>query len=246
MLIKENMPLIIIAFSIHGLFVKKDKIRWAVIPGILALISFYLLVFVFIPHISGRPIGEGNPYYIGNNYKNLGGSMGGILCTIIFHPVRTLYSLMTSSNLYFLIAIFNPILYLPLGAPGVLFLISPIFFQHLLSSSLSEHFVHYAYVMTMAPFLFLAAVQTLRFFHKDAAKMKIILAALLFINIAIFPVNFDAFKERFLTGDLIECKEGSGPGPMGIGAFDSPGCFGRGFIFFFSAFIAKKGFVCFL
>jgi len=198
-LIKENLPLIILAFSIHGLFTKKDKLRWGIIPGILALISFYLLVFVFIPRMSGLPIGRPQPYYVGQDYKDLGGSVGGVLFTMILHPVKTLHYLLTPVNLSFLVAIFNPIMYLPLGAPGVLFLVSPIFLQHLLSASQTEHNIRYFYVMTMAPFLFLATIETLKYFYKNIHQgYRLTLFLLFFISLLTLTVNFDVFKKRFL------------------------------------------------
>ena len=198
-LIKENLPLIILAFSIHGFFTKKDKLLWAIIPGILSVISFYLLVFVFIPRMSGLHIGQPQPYYIGQDYKDFGGSVGGVLSTMIFHPVKTLRYLLTQVNLSFLVAIFNPIMYLPLGAPGVLFLVSPIFLQHLLSASQTEHNIRYFYVMTMAPFLFLATIETLRYFYKNVQKgYRLTLFLLFFISFLTLTVNFDVFKKRFL------------------------------------------------
>jgi len=203
-LIKENLPLIILAFSIHALFVKKDKIRFGVIPGILALVSFYLLIFVFMPHISGKP-STGEPlYYIGNNYKNLGGSVGGVFSAFILHPFKTCHYLMTPVNLSFLIAIFNPLMYLPLGAPGILFLISPIFLQHLLSSSLTEHNIRYAYVMTMAPFLFLATIVTLKFFSQSTRSgYRLTLFLLFCVSFVTLFVNFDVFQKRFLMTETV-------------------------------------------
>ena len=204
-LIKENLPLIILAFSIHALFVKKDKIRWVIIPGILALTSFYLLIFIFIPYISGLPLGREMPYYyIGQNYKALGGSLVGILSSVIFHPVKIWSCMMTRLNLNFFVAIFNPLMYLPIGAPGILFLVSPIFLQHLLSASPTEHDIRFFYVMTIAPVLFLATIETLTFFNKNLNKThRLVLFLLLLINIVILSVNFHTFKIRILMTDSL-------------------------------------------
>ncbi len=199
-LIKENMPFIILAFSIHGLFTKKDKIRFGVIPGIFALISFYLLVYVFIPYMANLPIGKQIPfYYLGDNYKDMGGSASGIISSMIFHPFKTLHYLMTPLNFGFLVAIFNPLMYLSLGSPGILFLISPVFLQHLLSASVTEHEIRFAYVLTMAPFLFLAAVETLRLLYKNFRKeYYLTLVLLVIVNAVILTINFHVFKERFV------------------------------------------------
>ncbi len=198
-LIKENLPLIILAFSIHGLFVKKDKVRWAVIPGILALVSFYLLVFVFIPYVSGKPIGEENPYYIGQNYKDLGGSIGGVFYSFIFHPIKFLRYVMTPINLNFLLIILAPFICLPLARPGILFLISPILFQHLLSSFRTEQSVFYAYVLTIAPFFFLATIESLSSLYKRARRtFHIILALLLLFNFIYFFLNLQEMGKRFM------------------------------------------------
>jgi len=203
-LIKENLPLIILAFSIHALFVKKDKIRWVLIPGTIAIISFYLLVFVYMPLVSGRGIGDEHPYYIGNNYRNFGGTIEALLFFPIFHPIKFWFYLMNPLNLSFLDAIFNPLMYLPLAAPGVLFLISPILLQHLLSASPTEHNIRYAYVMTMAPFLFLAIIETFMLFYKKLKReYHLTLILLLTISIIVLDVNFHVFKARFLMSETL-------------------------------------------
>ncbi len=198
-LIKENLSLIVLAFSIHALFIKKDKIRWAVIPGALALVSFYLLVCVFIPYMSGRPIGEGHPYYIGENYKDLGGSIQGILFSFIFHPIRVWHYILTPENTRFLFILFNPFMYLPLASPGVLFLISPIIVQHLLSSSMTEHSILFAYVLTMSPVLFLATISTLEYIHKNLRPAyPFVLMVLSFLSLLYFFMLFTEHHKRFI------------------------------------------------
>jgi len=198
-LIKENLPLIVLAFSIHGLFTKKDKIRFGVIPGILSLASFFLLVFVFIPRMSGGAIGDGHSYYIGHNYQGLGGSVGGVLSSIIFHPIKIWQYILTSQNINFLVAIFAPFLTLPLFTPGILFLISPILLQHLLSSGVQEHSIRFAYVLTIAPFLFLATIGTLKVFYEKSRKVyNSILILLVFFNIVYFFLNVSEMKQRFM------------------------------------------------
>ena len=76
---------------------------------------------------------------------------------------------------------------------------SPIFLQHLLSSAVTENDVHFSYVMTLAPFLFIATIETLSLFYK---KLKIdssfIISLLIIINIVVLSVNFNVLKIRYI------------------------------------------------
>jgi len=154
--IKENMPMIIVAFGIFALFAKnRNKLTWGIIPIALGLSSFYLLTSVIIPHFRG-----GNVHgYIGF-YTQLGESPLEVVWTIVLHPWKVLPYFKDPSNIRFLFELFSPLLFLPILSPHTLFLISPIFLQHLLSSGHQHHTIYYQYVLSIAPFLFLAALST--------------------------------------------------------------------------------------
>lgn len=181
-LIKENLPLVVLAFGIHGMFVKKDKLRWGIVPLILGLGSFIVLTQVFISWMGGRHLGY-HPYL--SHYNTYGSSLSEILCNILLHPIRTWHYLFTPLNERWFLNIFSPLLFLPLLSLHVLFLISPIMLQHLLSQEWQEHSIYYAYMLTVAPFLFLATIHTLSYWQGRWQKLSynvLILSIVIFIG----------------------------------------------------------------
>ncbi|MDE2223059.1 MAG: DUF2079 domain-containing protein [Candidatus Omnitrophica bacterium] len=202
-LIKENLPLVVLAFSIHGFFTKKDKLRWGLIPFVFALASFYILVFVFMPLMAGRPPGSLHPYYIVHDYGAWGGSFQGILLSILTHPIKMWQGLTTPLNLSWLSAIFGPFAYIPYLAPGTLFLISPIILQHLLSAAPQEHYIKFAYVMPIAPFIFLAAAQVLGYFGNKTARL-ILLCLIMVLNLITFNIAAVHLKVRYMDRYMLQ------------------------------------------
>src|SRR3989344_6983069 len=101
-LIKENMPLIIIAFGIYALFSKKkDKLRWAVIPFLLGAIGLYFLTAIFIPSMTNS-----TSYYYLTNYHDLGNTPFEILFTLITQPAKISILLFSAQKLHLLFEMF--------------------------------------------------------------------------------------------------------------------------------------------
>ncbi len=160
MLIKENMPFIVMTFSIYALFSRgRNRLLWAFIPFALASVMFYILVYIFIPFCRGQ---EMHPYL--GLYTQFGGSTPlGVILNILIHPARIFSFLTKPVNMNFLFELFGPLIYLPFLSPHVLFLILPILSQHLLSASSTEHSIHYQYALSVAPFLYWGTVKALAF-----------------------------------------------------------------------------------
>lgn len=158
-LVKENMPLIIITFGIYALFSRgRSKWLWGVVPFILGMISFYFLTYIFIPHFT-----QSNIYPYAGHYQQFGQSPFGIILSLIMNPLQMKRHLFTPVNLKFLFDLLSPIIFLPCLSPHILFLGLPILLQHLLSSSGTEHVIYYQYGLSLAPFFFLGALKTLSF-----------------------------------------------------------------------------------
>lgn len=160
MLIKENMPFIVMTFSIYALFCRqRNRLIWALIPFALASAMFYILIYLFIPFCRG----QGTHPYLGL-YTQFGGSTPlGVIFNILTHPAQIFSFLTKSVNLNLLFELFGPLIYLPLLSPHILFLILPILSQHLLSASSTEHSIHYQYALSVSPFLYWGTVKALAF-----------------------------------------------------------------------------------
>lgn len=147
MLIKENMPLIVFAFGCLGLINSRNRIAWGVIPMTLSIfILIYYLKF-FIPLMFGGNIHAPLPYVGNYAYISTSGPLGAIqhLSDMFFRQ----------PNLSLFKDIFACVSFLPLASPYSLFPVAPIFLQHFLSTSATEHTTMFYYEMPLAPFIFL-------------------------------------------------------------------------------------------
>ncbi len=119
-LIKEEMPLIGIAF---GAYAALGKRQWAAGLGLMAasLLAFYLVVGVAIPHFRG-----GSPYiYFADRYGALGSSLGQILTTVLTNPVRLAHVLFQPKKAEFVLGLFGPVLFLTLLSRWAALLVVP-------------------------------------------------------------------------------------------------------------------------
>jgi uncharacterized membrane protein len=104
-LVKEEMALIGAGFGLYVLLGKRDwKLGLAVIAGSLA--AFAVILQVVIPFFSG---GHGFPY-IADRYSAVGGSPTGILRTMFTNPLQIVRTVLQPKKIYFLIALFGPVL----------------------------------------------------------------------------------------------------------------------------------------
>lgn len=104
-LIKEEMSLVGVGFGLYALAGKHDwKLGLGVVAGSLA--SFALIVQVVIPHFSA---GATYPYFA-IRYGAVGGSPSGIVRTLVTDPFRIVRALADPKKVYFVLAIFGPVL----------------------------------------------------------------------------------------------------------------------------------------
>lgn len=188
-LIKENMPLIIAAFGIYGLFFNdRDRIKWGVVPLLIGIFSFFLLVGIVVPALRHTKI---HPFIVrynhfGNNYKE-------VLSTLLFHPKVVIGHLLSPMNTSYVRDLFGPLLIPSILSPQILFLISPFLFQHMLSADGAEHSIFAYYGLTMSPFFFLATASTFAFIKESFSRRSyIITACILTISCLLFSLSFSS------------------------------------------------------
>jgi uncharacterized membrane protein len=104
-LVKEEMALIGAAFGLYALVGKRDwKLGLGVLVG--SLLAFAAVIQLAIPYFA-----EGRTYpYIKLRYAEVGGSPTGIVTTLLTDPLRIARALLEPKKIYFLIAIFGPVL----------------------------------------------------------------------------------------------------------------------------------------
>ncbi|MHB8688596.1 MAG: DUF2079 domain-containing protein, partial [Candidatus Dormibacteraceae bacterium] len=104
-LVKEEMALIGAGVGGYILLGKRDwKLGLGVLAGSLA--AFVAIIQIAIPFFAS---GRSYPYFA-SRYANVGGSPGGILKTLATNPIRITRSLLQTKKIYFLVAIFGPVL----------------------------------------------------------------------------------------------------------------------------------------
>ena len=188
--IKENMPLIVLAFGLHGLFTKSNKITWGLIPTALGGLSFYVLAFIFVPLMGAHSLGQ-HPYSV--HYPDLN-------ATLLTHPIQSARHIITAEKLQWLVCLFG---FLPLSllSPGILFLVSPIIIQHFLSVGRQEHIIYYSYTLTIAPFIFLALIYTLARIKNKFSRGKYYFMILLSITLSLIFLfeQKDIIKNRYMS-----------------------------------------------
>ncbi|MBL8014522.1 MAG: DUF2079 domain-containing protein [Candidatus Omnitrophica bacterium] len=139
-LIKENMLLVVFVFGLCGLFVRKDRWKWGVLPLAVSGVAFLGLVFWLIP--MHRHLHQ-HAFWV--RYVH-----------ILDHPVGFLSKLIFG-NVQYISDLFGPLLVPAVFDPGALLFAVPILGQHLMSNEFAEHTIYYHYGPTMTPFIFLAA-----------------------------------------------------------------------------------------
>ena len=190
MLVKENMSLVVIAFGLYAFFPKtENKIRWGVFPLILGSLWFVLTVFFMIPYFRGTEV---HPFVV--RYQHLGQTVPEIFHSVIFNPQQTFSMIFDARNIKFIGELFGPFLIPALLSGQILFFMSPILLQHLLSASAPEHSIMFHYAVTMAPFIFLATVETLGKVSKYPTVFKTALFTLSLLSIFNFFSHAQDFK----------------------------------------------------
>ena len=200
MLIKENLPLIVVAFGVLGLFTKKNKLAWGVIPVGLGSLAFFLLTSVVVPFFNSGQIFREHPYI--HLYKGLGRNFVEVVETVVSRPDMA-YSLLTDPHrIEWLLSIFQPLCFLPFFSLPAMVLIFPILAQHFFSANYSEQSVHFYYIMICAPFLFWGTMRVLSLYRTNSRRFYLgFLAALGIFAVLNFGNEWEAMKEGIYRPD---------------------------------------------
>ncbi|MEI6971832.1 MAG: DUF2079 domain-containing protein [bacterium] len=144
LLMKQNMPLVVMMLGVWGLMAgDRSRVRWGLIPFIVALAYFSVLIMWVIPYFHG-----GGEYPLWHRFRGDGACAS--LAAVLF----------SEDNIKYLIALFGVLLLPAVLSPSLLLLIAPVVAYHLLSSHPPEKTIYYYYGAMLTPAIFLAAVQT--------------------------------------------------------------------------------------
>ncbi len=145
--------------------------RWVLPPLLLGLTWFYVSTSVIVPAFyrddyqpQAGTIGQSyDETWPGTSpqlayYSHLGNSTGEIVRTIVTRPVQMAQLMLTPPKLTYLVLMLLPLAFLPLLAPDVALLASPIIAMNLLSTRVFQYTIREQYQALVIPGLVLAAI----------------------------------------------------------------------------------------
>ncbi len=164
-LVKEQMPLVVMMFSIFAfLFIKKDKLKWVWIPFLMGLSIFIMDVFIITPYCRKDCAIIQSFYW--DRYAQFGKTPADISFFIFTHPAKMLALFLAPLNIKWYNDLFGIWGGLAFFSPQILIPAIPLFLKTLLSNEKWEHVVTGAwYASTFTPFIFLATWNTLNYFQ---------------------------------------------------------------------------------
>lgn len=151
-LTKEEVALLVAALGIYSAVVWKDVKAGTLIAAASSL-WFVVATQVVLPHYS-----SGSQSFLSERYREVGGSVGGILKTALTDPAQLFETAFSSSKAGYIPLLLAPLVAMPLLAPVALLVAAPELAVNLLSSQDAQSSIHFHYIAPLVPFLFWSAI----------------------------------------------------------------------------------------
>jgi uncharacterized membrane protein len=149
---KEEISLVVAGFGVWYALTRPHRTAGATIAAAGAA-WFAVAVGVVVPHFNRN--GTSSFY---SRYREVGGSPGGVLRTVVTHPLRILDKAFDHRSLVYLAELAIPLAGLFLAAPLVLVAALPELALNLLSSTKTQTSIHFHYTAGLIPPLVVASV----------------------------------------------------------------------------------------
>ncbi|MDP2654496.1 MAG: DUF2079 domain-containing protein [Candidatus Omnitrophota bacterium] len=201
-LIKENMDLIVIFSGVYSLIMRKtDRLKWGVVPIAAGAAVFFFSVCFFIPSMR---TGMELPYQQIELFRSLGDTPKALVANLLFNPVKVMEVLWTPANIRYLKELFHPLLFTSMFSPHILLIVFPTFMQHLLAYVWTTKSIYYHYAITLAPFIFLASVNTLGLLKSRFSKstFSIILLCIFAVSVTLSLKYSKMYARRFAAENV--------------------------------------------
>lgn len=150
---------------------KKQYFNKKIIYGISCFIGsvaiFSLLIFVFIPRVTPQQKHFALSYFNENNDNE-----EILIKSILFNPAASIAKITAPDRLFYIKELLIPLGYLPLLSVWYLLFPSADLVINLLSDKNELHQIYYQYTAAISPFLFIAAIYSVRFILKIQTKIS--------------------------------------------------------------------------
>jgi len=149
LLAKEDLAIVV---AMVGLFVAVflGERGIGLVTLAVGAVWFVVVTQLVIPSFAGA-------YIYGDLFPGWGDGLGSISLFAVTHPVTVLRTLATTQNFLLLLALFAPLLFLPVAAPRWLLPVVPTLLLLMLAARPSMHTVEAQYTVALIPFVFFAA-----------------------------------------------------------------------------------------
>lgn len=188
LLCQENISLVILPIGFYAMFLKRS-IKWILTPIVVSIIWFLTMVLFVIPFFNNNTI------QFFSIYQHLGSTPFEIVKFMFSNPVKVISFMFTPQNFMYVVQLFLPVVFIPFFDASI-FMILPVFFQHLLSARPAEHTIYFHYTLEMIPLIFfstiLATKRIIGVFKikSDATKfVAIIFGISFFTGVYFFPLT---------------------------------------------------------
>lgn len=153
---KEQVGLSICIFGIWIIFALGRK-RAGSFVALFGLMWSAVIIGAIMPRLRGDAAEE----VLLSRYGAFGDSVGAAMKTLIVHPIHSADLLLTTNRVVFVLALFVPLLFLPLRAPLLAAAIIPDLLINLMSNHPQQQQLAFHYGAVAAPFLIAAAIRGL-------------------------------------------------------------------------------------
>lgn len=162
--------------------IKQDQ--KAIIFGLIVFFVSSIMFYVLIWH--AIPAQLGDQHFALDYYQEFGDGPTGIVKNILFSPDKIIATLTTKARIEYFKQIFFPLGYLPFGAPLYLIFAGPDLAINVLSSNPQLHQIYYQYTAAITPFLYIAAIYSLKTLKNIKPSIPSTFLALYVILMAFF------------------------------------------------------------
>ncbi len=172
---REDLAITVVFLGV--LLIIEHRRRAGVITILVGTAWLLLVTMVVMPHFTGGA-------FIQSQFlSQYGATTSRALLGILTHPSQVFHDLTTSVNGQFLLAVFAPVLFLPLAAPKWLVPAIPLQFLYLISLRPAAHTIDAQYTVQLIAFVFIATAMGLGRLPRAAHGLPIVLVPLLAASI---------------------------------------------------------------
>jgi uncharacterized membrane protein len=188
---KETFSFLLLFWGLTLIFTRKDR-KTGFLLFLLSSIWALWAIFIIMPLVRGVPISEGMIQY--RFPKEVGHSFGEILTNFSRRPGVFFQYAFERQKVQYLLALFSPLVFLPLISPALIFPIIPQLAENLLSRGLLGVSLLKHYTAPVIPFLFYAGMistsMLCRYFEKMGLSRKRFLRMVGLIILGVWICSF--------------------------------------------------------